>query len=209
MHWTKQELEGVEKIRRLNIINSITGIKPANLIGTVSDAGELNLAIFSSIVHLGSNPALLGFVSRPSEEVPRHTLENIQQNGSYTINHVHESFVEKAHYTSAKFTRETSEFEQCKLTPEFLPAFKAPFVKESQIRMGMKFLEAIPININKTILIIGEIQHLIVPDEVLSEEGYVDLADANSIGISGLNTYYSFKKIGTFSYARTQELPEF
>ncbi len=209
MHWTKQELEGIEKIRRLNIINSITGIKPANLIGTISDVGELNLAIFSSIIHLGSSPALIGFVSRPSEEVPRHTLENIQQNGHYTINHVHEFFVEKAHYTSAKFSRKTSEFEECKLTPEFLADFKAPFVKESQIKMGMKFLEAIPININKTVLIIGQIQHLMIPDEVVSEEGYIDLADANSVGISGLNTYYSFKKVGTFPYARTQELPDF
>ena len=49
---------------RLNLINSITGIKPANLVGSRSADGFDNVAIFSSLVHLGSNPAQLGLVMR-------------------------------------------------------------------------------------------------------------------------------------------------
>jgi len=175
MHLTKEDLQRLEKIKRLNIINSISGIKPANLIGTISDEGISNVAIFSSVIHLGSNPALIGFISRPSDEVRRHTYENIMQNGFYTINHIHESFIEKAHYTSAKFDAAISEFEKCELTEEYIADFKAPFVKESQLKLGMKFIQAIPIELNGTVLMIGEILHVIIPDESISEEGYIDL----------------------------------
>ena len=59
MHLTKMAIQNTERIRRLNIINSISGIKPANLIGTSSNSGQSNLSIFSSVIHLGSDPALV------------------------------------------------------------------------------------------------------------------------------------------------------
>jgi flavin reductase (DIM6/NTAB) family NADH-FMN oxidoreductase RutF len=209
MHLTKEDIKHIERIKRLNIINAITGIKPANLIGTISNKGETNLAIFSSVVHLGSNPALLGFVVRPSTEERRHTLENIRENGFYTINHVHEQFVERAHFTSAKFEKEESEFEKCALTEEYLTGFKAPFVKESQFKMGMRFVQSVPIEINGTLLMIGEIEHLVLPDDALNKEGYIDLSKSKSIGISGLNRYYEVKLLDEFPFARPEELPDF
>ena len=76
MIYTKENLSSLDKIYRLNLINSITGYKPANLIGTKSKSYQSNLAIFSSVVHLGSNPALIGIITRPNT-VPRHTYKNI------------------------------------------------------------------------------------------------------------------------------------
>ncbi|GAB3909902.1 flavin reductase [Larkinella knui] len=209
MHLTKEDLETTERIKRLNLINSVTGIKPANLIGSVSNAGQSNLAIFSSVIHLGSNPALLGFILRPDREAGQHTYENILENGFYTINHVHESFVEQAHYTSAKFKRDESEFDKCHFTEEYRLDFKAPFVKESRLKLGMRFLQGVPIEANNTMLIIGGIEHLIVPDEAVDEQGHLDLSRVNDVGISGLNSYYKLEKIAQFPYARPQSLPDF
>lgn len=70
MHLTKEDIRATEKIRQLNLINAVSGIKSANLIGTKSKAGHSNLAIFSSIIHLSSNPATIGFMMRPTGEVP-------------------------------------------------------------------------------------------------------------------------------------------
>lgn len=209
MHLTKEDIENTERVRRLNIINSVSGIKPANLIATISNSNEPNVAIFSSVVHLGSNPALLGFIMRPKGEVRRHTYENICDNGFYTINHIHHSFVEQAHYTSAKFAKNESEFEKCHLTEEYLFDFKAPFVKESQLKLGMKFVQEVPIQVNGTTLIIGEIVHLIAPDEVVNEQGYIDLASLGDVGISGLNSYYTLEKNAQHPYARVSNLPDF
>jgi len=174
-------------VKRLNMINSVTGIKPANLIGTTSPPSHsTNLAIFSSVVHLGSNPALVGFIIRPVGEVPRHTYENILATGIYTINAIPQNMVEAAHRTSAKYDRSVSEFEACGFT----------------LKLGMKYLETIPIPINGTALVIGVVEHLVVADEAVAENGRINLETLHLAGISGLNRYYSLEKIGEFPYAR-------
>lgn len=209
MHLSSKDLKQTDKIKRLNLINSITGIKPGNLIGTVDSKGQENLAIFSSIVHLGSNPALIGFILRPHTEVKRHTYENIKETGFYTINHIPTSHIENAHYTSAKFPKEVSEFNACCFDTEYLLDFKAPYVKQSAIQLGMKFESEIPIEINNTVMIIGSIAHLYVPEDALEDSFYIDLEKSKSAGISGLNSYYELKKMASFPYARTSEVPNF
>ncbi|WP_424963449.1 flavin reductase family protein [Ekhidna sp.] len=209
MHLTKSDIEHMERKKRLNIINSVSGIKPANLIGTKSKDGQTNVAIFSSVLHLGSNPALLGFITRPTGEVPRHTYENIKETGYYTINHIPTAIADKAHYTSAKVDRDTSEFEQCGLTEEYINGFQAPFVKECHLKIGLKLVDELPIQVNDTIMIIGEIEELIIPDASVDDKGYIDLSLFNTAGISGLNTYYSLAPVASFPYARPNEIPDF
>jgi len=208
MIYTKKNIEEFDRITRLKIINSVTGIKPANLIGTIDDEGNTNLAVFSSVVHLGSNPPLLGFISRPRTKDVGHTYRNIIENGFYTINHIHPEFTKNAHYTSAKFAEDVSEFERCNLSEEYINGFKAPYVKESTFKMGLRFKEAIEIKMNGTVLMIGEIEHLILPDSALIDDD-IDLESSKSVGISGLNSYYSLKKIENYPFAREEELPEF
>ncbi|MBS3774458.1 MAG: flavin reductase, partial [Bacteroidales bacterium] len=105
MHLTDQDIKDTDQIKRLNLINSITGIKPANMIGTVSQEQKTNLAIVSSVTHIGSDPALLGFISRTFGASRRHTYENILEMKVFTINQVHSAIATKAHYTSAKFEK--------------------------------------------------------------------------------------------------------
>lgn len=209
MHLNNHQIKDLERIYRLNLINSITGIKPANLIGTKSKDGISNVAIFSSVVHLGSNPALIGMVFRPQLETKCDTYRNILETKNYTINHVPLSKTENAHFTSAKFEAEESEFENCAFSEEYLTDFPAPFVKESRIKLGMKLQGMIPIKINGTILAIGSVEHLFVPDEVLSENGFIDLGIAESAGISGVNSYYKLEKVADYPYAKPSELPDF
>ena len=104
-----KQISEFSKVYRLNLINSITGYKPANLIGTKSTKGQSNLAIFSSVVHLGSKPPLIGIITRPNT-VPRDTYRNIIESNYYTINHISKNMVERAHFTSAKIRDDESEF---------------------------------------------------------------------------------------------------
>lgn len=209
MYFSKADLDNTERIKRLNLVNSIPGVKPANLIGTKSSDGTSNLAIFSSVIHLGSNPPLLGFIVRPSDDVRRHTYENIQETGVYTINNVHNDFVKRAHYTSAKFEDEESEFEKCKLTESYIEDFYAPFVEESALKMGMRLQQQVPIELNGTFLVIGSVEHLMVPDTAVDEHGHLDLGVVDNTGISGLNSYYRLTKVAQYPYARPEELPDF
>jgi len=206
MIWNEQDISSADKVTRLRMVNAITGIKPANLIGTQDASGRHNLAVFSSVVHLGSSPALIGFILRPYGEVPRHTWQNIQATGHYTINHIPASMTQQAHRTSAKFPEEVSEFERCGFTPELIPGIQAPFVGESTLKIGLSFESATEIPLNGTTLVIGKIIYLSIPDEFIDQAGELDLEHAHSAGISGLNTYYSLKKIGQYPYARLSDM---
>lgn len=205
---TISDFSSLSRFYRANLINSITGYKPAMLIGSQNKEGKHNLAIFSSVVHLGADPALIGFIQRPVG-VSGDTFRNISATGVYTINHIHESFVEKAHYTSARFESEISEFDACKLTPEHIDGFNAPFVKESLVKIGMELVEVIPISHNDTKLVIGKIKHLIIDEQAIREDGNVDLEKLNSVAISGLENYHRVSPLQTFPYAKVEQLPTF
>jgi flavin reductase (DIM6/NTAB) family NADH-FMN oxidoreductase RutF len=72
MIFTKENILNFEKNFRTKFINSLSGFKSANLIGTISKTGKTNLAIFNSVIHVGANPSLIGLLIRPAS-VPRHT----------------------------------------------------------------------------------------------------------------------------------------
>ena len=83
MHYfSEASIAELETRYRNNLINSISGYKSANLIGSISKQGITNLAVFNSVVHLGSNPALLGFILRPTT-VPKTQLFEYESNGSF------------------------------------------------------------------------------------------------------------------------------
>lgn len=199
-----EDILALERFTRANLINSFTGFKSANLVGTVNEAGETNLALFSSAVHLGANPPFVGLIQRPVS-VPRHTYNNILDTGYFTLNHVHKDWIKAAHQTSAKFEETESEFETCGFTPEYSNLHPAPYVKESLVRAGLEFIEAVPIRVNKTILIVGRIIEIEVPEEILSKDGFLDLEAAGTATISGLDSYHETQQLGRFQYARPGE----
>ena len=57
MHFDEEQIENLDKIFRINLINSCSGYKSANLIGTISDKGVKNLAVFSSCLLYTSDAA--------------------------------------------------------------------------------------------------------------------------------------------------------
>lgn len=200
-------IESWERIFRTNFINSLTGFKSVNLIGTVNELGQTNLGIFSSIVHIGSNPALIGYINRPLEAAP-HTMANIQATGVYTINHIKPSFIEQAHQTSAKYDTGISEFEEVGLTAEFQENLAAPFVKESHIKYALSLQEIIPIQLNGTFLVIGKVMSIVIEQDILSADGFLHLEKAHSVCSNGVDGYYSTQLIDRFPYAKPGHLSQ-
>lgn len=201
---SREQIRNMEKIDRLKLINSTPGYKSVNLIGTTDPSGNFNLAIFSSVIHLGSNPPLLGMISRPIT-VERHSFDNIIETGVYTINHVHTEIIDSAHQTSAKYSRETSEFKATGLTPVLMHGFKAPFVEESSIRIAMSLVERQEIRSNGTHLLVGEIQFISAPKNIVREDGSFDLSAAGTVAMSGVDTYLACRELSRKGYARIRK----
>ncbi len=207
-YFDKNSIDSFDKIHRINLMNSLSGYKSANLLGTVSNDGFENVAVFSSIVHLGSNPPVLGFILRPTT-VPRNTYENIINTGYYTVNHISQEFTEQAHHTSAKYDKLVSEFEMTGLTSEYKKDFHAPFVKESPVQIGLKFLEEYYIKANDTLLVVGEIQCFYVNEDMYSEkDGFLDLSKGKVATINGLDAYAIPKNNTRYEYQRPKKIEE-
>lgn len=183
------------------LLNKVSGLKPANLIGTKSKDGQTNLAVFNSVVHIGANPPYLGFVLRPTT-VERHTYENIKETGVYTINQITTEIHQQAHQTSAKYERNLSEFEAVGLTEYYHEDFQAPFVGESHIKIGLQFEEEHYVKCNDTRLVIGKVQHLLLPKGIIEDDGHIALEKLHSVVIGGLDSYYSIVQLGRYAYAQ-------
>ena len=187
-HFSISDIDKMPQLFRINLINSCSGFKSANLIGTRCNNNITNVAIFSSMTHLSSNPPLLGFFIRPTTVI-RNTYENIKETGTFTINHVHKDIIKEAHHTSAKYKKNISEFDMTNLEEEYKNGFYAPYVKGVPIQLGMKYVEEYSIKSNDTILVIGQISEVYIEDSVLETDGFVNLTKANVVAINGLDSY--------------------
>ncbi|MEY3620325.1 MAG: hypothetical protein RLZZ391_691 [Bacteroidota bacterium] len=200
--FTPAEWQSWERFYRANFINSLTGFKSASLIGTINTQGVPNLGMFSSMVHIGSDPALIGYINRPVAAAP-HTLANIKAIGFYTVNHIHASFLDKAHQTSAKYPDEVNEFTEVGLTEAYIDGVTVPFVKESHIKYLLSLKEIIPIQLNDTFLVIGQLEQVMIdPSLQPSADGFLHLDQAGSICSNGLDAYYNTELIDRYAYAK-------
>ncbi|MBM3452182.1 MAG: flavin oxidoreductase [Bacteroidetes bacterium] len=197
----KIEFQKLAKVPRLHLINSCMGFKSANLIGTISKDGITNLAVFSSITHLGSDPALLGFILRPTT-VPRHTYTNLKDIGFFSVNAISESFIRSAHQTSANYPKEVSEFEATGIAVEWKQTINVPFVRDSAVQLLCKYVNEYEIKENGTIHVIASIEKIFVKDELLGEDYWIQLDKGNVVAINGLDGYSKTELIERLPYAR-------
>ena len=201
LHFNKEAISAMPSRYRANFINSITGFKSANLIGTISPKGIENLAVISSITHIGSNPPLLSYITRPTT-VARHTYSNIKETGVFTVNHIHSNIINQSHQTAAAYDSNISEYNAVGLTAAYRDDFKAPFVKEAHIQLACEYVNEYEIKENGTILVIGAITNITIPEDTLYEDGWVHLQKADGVAINGLDSYTSPQIIDRFTYAK-------
>ena len=204
-HLSRDTISQMEKVQRLNLINSCTGYKSASLLATKATSGETNVAIFSSVTHLGSNPAMIGFIMRPTT-VPRDTYKNIRETGYFTVNHITVDMIADAHHTSANYELSTSEFDKTNLEEEYKTNIDIPFVKGSPVQLYCKYLNEYHIKENDTIHVIATIEHLFFEDELEHKDGWLQLDKGNVVAINGLDGYCLPKLIDRYQYAR-KEIP--
>lgn len=186
---------------RANFINSITGYKSCTLIGTRSPGGSTNLAIFNSLMHIGSSPALIGFILRPLT-VRRDTFDNLMASGQFTVNQVSADIVRQAHQTSAKYEEGISEFAAVGLTEEYLDDHKAPYVAESQLKIGCSYKNHYTLEENGCLLVIGAVEHVYFPKEIQDPDGFLHLEKISAVSSMALDGYALPEFLDRYAYAK-------
>ncbi|GAA4279286.1 flavin reductase family protein [Aquimarina mytili] len=203
-HFTIQDLLELPSRYRANLINSCTGYKSSNLLGTKDTEGNTNVAIFNSIIHIGSNPPMLGFILRPTT-VSRGTYKNLKETGVFTVNQVHKTIIADAHHTAAKYDEGVSEFDKTELQEKYRDDFYAPYVKNSPIQLGCKYLNEYVIKENDTILVIGAIEHIYIDNNIMHKDGWAQLDKAQTVSCIGLDGYALPSLLDRFQYAKPDE----
>jgi flavin reductase (DIM6/NTAB) family NADH-FMN oxidoreductase RutF len=198
---SKETISQMDKIEKLNLINSCTGFKSANLIATKSIEGNTNVAIFSSVTHLGSSPSLIGFIVRPTT-TPRDTYKNIMETGYFTVNHITIDMIADAHHTSANYDSGISEFDKTNLEEEYKEGFNIPFVKGSPVQLYCKFVNEYVIKENDTIHIIASIEHIFFDEDLEHKDGWLQLDKGNIVALNGVDGYFLPKLIDRFQPAK-------
>jgi len=186
---SREELQNMDRWTRAALVNSVPGFKSVVLVGTVGTAGVNNLAVFNSVVHVGSNPPLIGLMFRPRTADVGHTYRNAKSSGYYTINLLQFGFLDAAHQASSKYPEHVSEFDACGLQPLFSPGFAAPYVAESPVRIGLRWQEEHPIASNGTSFVVGAVEEIFLPEECLGPDGFVNLVEAGVLAGSGGDAY--------------------
>ncbi len=199
---SKEDFDALSKVERLNLINSVSGYKSAHLLGTKSSSGQTNLAVFNSVVHLGSDPAMITFTLRPLT-VERHSFENLKTMEYFTLNAISENITAKAHLTSGNFPKEISEFEHSGLTPEYLKGFYAPYVQESPIKIGCKFLNSYLIKENGCLVVVAAIEEIHIDENMLLDDYWVRLDKGKVVAINGIDGYALPQLLDRYYYVRS------
>ena len=200
------DIDAMERLFRINLINSLCGGKALVLVGTQDKEGRHNLAPFNSLVHVGAKPPMLGLVFRPPSERVGHTWENLVATGACTLNAVHAGMRDAAHQCSAKHPAGASEFAATGLTPLMASGFSgdpfpAPFVAESHVRMACTLVESHPIRANATRFVVLAVQSITLPSPALGDDGFVDPARTGSLSAVGLDAYGEMGPLHRLAYA--------
>lgn len=204
-HYSIEDLARMERFYRANLINSVTGYKSANLLATRSKEGMDNVAVFSSVTHLGSDPALFTFIQRPLGHGVGHTYENLKSTGQITLNHINISLIDRAHQSSAKYEESVSEFAALGIEKLYRQGFDAPFVKEAVIQVAATYEGEYLIKENKCLLVLCKITDIYLQEDIQLADGWLNLEKAGSVTISGLDGYATAKINKRLSYAQVNQ----
>ena len=168
----------------------ITGTIVPRAIGwvsTVNEEGQPNLAPFSYFTAVCAKPPTILFCPgvRGNDVSPKDTLHNVRATGEFVVNIVTEALAEAMNITATELLAEVNEFELAGLTTAPSVEVKPPRVAESPVNYECKVVEIVDIGNGQKgsgSVVIGEVLHMHVADEVMQPDYHIDMQALKPIG---------------------------
>ncbi|MEK6256906.1 MAG: flavin reductase family protein [Chloroflexota bacterium] len=177
----------------------ITGTIVPRAIGwvsTVNADGQPNLAPFSYFTAVCAKPPTILFCPgvRGSDIGPKDTMKNVKATGEFVVNIVSEELAKAMNITATELPSEVNEFELAGLSTA--PSLKVapPRVAQSPVNYECKVVQIVDIGdgaIGSGSVVIGEVLHMHVADEVMQPDYHIDMQALKPIGrLAGPNYAY-------------------
>ncbi len=161
--------------------------RPISMVSTISPGGVANLAPFSCFNIVGHAPMALCFsvAGRKPDQSPKGTLRNVRSpqdggTGEFVINIVVESYAEAMAKAATTLAYDVSEFDLTQLTAIPSKVVCPPRIAESPITFECRTLQIASVGISN--LVIGEVVHMAIQDELLDERFRINPDQLKAIG---------------------------
>ncbi len=177
--------------------------RPIAFVSTNSSQGQLNLAPFSFFNGVGSNPMTLLFcpANKPdgSEKDSLRNAKPIAEGGTgeFVVNVAIDSYARQVAAAAEPLPYGESEFDLTGLTTAPSRIVKPPRVAESPISFECRTVQVIRTNPGQVAggnIVIGEVVHIWVRDDLINERFHIDQGKLDAIG-----------RMGGIEYTRTRD----
>lgn len=171
--------------------------RPIAFVSSLSPEGVVNLAPFSYFNAVGHKPLALMFsVSRKPDGSDKDTLRNVRPpseggTGEYVINLAIESYAHQVAECAEPLAYGESEFDYVNLSTAPSRVVEPPRVAESPVAFECRTLHIVPVG--EFSMVIGQVVHLFVRDDVLQESSRID---ADKLGAIGRMAGYEYCRTG-------------
>ena len=168
--------------------------RPIAVVSTVSPSGVFNVAPFSYFTVASHTPLSLAFVvgGPKGDGSTKDTLRNAQfvadgGLGEFVVNIADESYAEAMAATGESLPFDTSEFGHAGLTPHPSQTIRPPRVGEASVAFECRTTHVIPIGTAR--MIIGEVLHIHIRDDLADDRMHIDPDKLLAIGRMAGNDY--------------------
>ncbi len=192
----------MDRTRVYKIVAGSVVPRPIGLISTVGRDGRYNLAPFSFFNALSSDPpyVCISISSQIPDGRPKDTLRNILDTGEFVVNIVSEDIARAQNICAREYPPEIDEFEVSGLTPAASKRVTAPAVLESRVNFECKLFQTIPLPKSSYTLVLGEVIHMRVEEELMEASGRVNLGKLAPVGRLVGNAYCRISDSFTLDY---------
>lgn len=172
--------------------------RPIAFASTIDKEGNVNLSPFSFFNVFGANPPILIFspARRGRNNTTKHSYENVKEVAEVVINIANYPMVEQMSLASTEYDKGVNEFTKAGFTEAKSTKVKPPRVAESPVAFECKVNQVIETGEDGGAgnLVICEVVHIHLNEEILDENGKIDPFKLDPIGRLGGNWYSRSKK---------------
>ena len=164
--------------------------RPIAWVSSVDAEGVRNLAPFSYFMAITHDPPTIAFSSGPrGAEIgggvrgKKDTLHNVETTREFVVNVVDDALAEAMNVTSGDYAADVDEFEKAGLQAAPSVKVRAPRVAAAPVNMECRLAQIIPVGHLPHHLIVGEIVHMHVRDDVFDPAtGRLDMHRLKPVG---------------------------
>lgn len=180
---------------RYKLLVGLVVPRPIALVTTFDENGVVNAAPFSFFNVMGSNPPIIAFgPSWRPDGSNKDTPQNIRLTGEFVINLVDEDLAPQMNICATDFPQGESEIEAAGL--ELAPSIRVHVPRLAASPAQLECREHCTIEIGKTRVVLGEVLHLRIRDDLINPE---------KLYVAGEKMHLIGRMHGPGGYTRTRD----